>query len=112
MRRGEVVLVDWVHRDLTVGKHRPAIVVQADFMNARIANMVLIQATRMVRNSATEVVMDPAQEPASGLRFVSVASCHNLLTVRQVRVGKILDSLSAGMMLQLEARLKVALELT
>jgi mRNA-degrading endonuclease toxin of MazEF toxin-antitoxin module len=112
MRRGEVVLVDWVHSDLTVGKRRPAIVVQADFLNARIANTVLIQVTRTVRNSATEVVIDPAQEPTSGLRFVSVASCHNFLTVQQARVGRALGNLSAGMVQQLEARLKVALELT
>src|SRR5438552_2787482 len=83
MRRGEVVLVDWVHSDLTIGKRRPAVVVQADFLNALIANTVLIQVTKTVRNNATEVVLDPAKETVSGLRFVSVASCHNFLTVQQ-----------------------------
>ena len=111
MRRGEVVLVDWVHSDLKVGKRRPAVVVQADFLNALIANTVLIQVTKTVRNSTTEVVIDPAREPASGLRFVSVASCHNFLTVQQARVGKTLGSLSAGLMQQIETRLKAALEL-
>jgi len=111
MRRGEVVLVDWVHSDLKVGKRRPAVVVQADFLNALIANTVLIQVTKTVRNSTTEVVIDPAREPASGLRFVSVASCHNFLTVQQARVGKTLGSLSAGLMQQSETRLKAALEL-
>jgi mRNA-degrading endonuclease toxin of MazEF toxin-antitoxin module len=76
-----------------------------------IANTVLIQVTKTVRNGATEVVIDPAKEAASGLRFVSVASCHNFLTVQQARVGKTLGSLSAGLMQQIEARLKVALEL-
>jgi|SRR6516164_2241108 mRNA-degrading endonuclease toxin of MazEF toxin-antitoxin module len=111
MRRGEVALVEWVHSDLTVGKRRPTIVVQADFLNALIANTVLIQVTKTVRASATEVVIDPAKEPASGLRFVSVASCHNFLTVQQARVGKTLGRLSVGLMRQIEARLKVALEL-
>jgi mRNA-degrading endonuclease toxin of MazEF toxin-antitoxin module len=111
MRRGEVVLVEWVHSDLTVGKRRPAIVVQADFLNRLIANTVLIQVTKTVRNSSTEVVIDPAREPASGLKFVSAASCHNFLTVQQARVGKTLGSLSAALMRQIEAGLKVALEL-
>jgi mRNA-degrading endonuclease toxin of MazEF toxin-antitoxin module len=111
MRRGEVVLVEWVHSDLTVGKRRPAIVVQADFLNALIATTVLIQVTKTVRSSPTEVVIDPATEPASGLRFVSVASCHNFMTVQQARVGKTLGSLSVGLIQQIEARLKVALEL-
>ena len=111
MRRGEVVLVDWVHSDLKVGKRRPAVVVQADFLNALIANTVLIQVTKTVRNSTTEVVIDPAREPASGLRFVSVASCHNFLTVQQARVGMTLGSLSAGLMQQIDVRVKLALEL-
>ncbi|MCI0460558.1 MAG: type II toxin-antitoxin system PemK/MazF family toxin [Gemmataceae bacterium] len=76
-----------------------------------IANTVLLQVTKTVRNRTTEVLIDPAKELASGLRFVSVASCHNFLTVQQVRVGKTLGSLSAGLMQQIEARLKVALEL-
>jgi mRNA-degrading endonuclease toxin of MazEF toxin-antitoxin module len=111
MRRGEVVLVEWVHSDLTPGKRRPAVVVQADFLNALIANTVLIQITKTFRNAATELVIDPTKEPGSGLRFVSVASCHNFLTVQQARVGRTLGSFSAGLMQQIEARLRVALEL-
>jgi mRNA-degrading endonuclease toxin of MazEF toxin-antitoxin module len=111
MRRGEVVLVDWVHSDLTVGKNRPAIVVPADFLNALIANTVLLQVTKTLRHSATEVLIDPASEPACGLRFVSVASCNNFLTVRQARVGRTPGSLSASLMQQIEARLKTALGL-
>ncbi len=60
MRRAEVVLVDWVHSDLTVGKRRPAVVVQANFLNSLIANTVLIRVTKTVRSSATEVVIDPS----------------------------------------------------
>ncbi|HMF17363.1 MAG TPA: type II toxin-antitoxin system PemK/MazF family toxin [Gemmataceae bacterium] len=111
MKRGDVVLVPWVHSDLTIGKRRPAIVVQADFLNSLIANTILIQVTKTVHNAATEIVIDPGQEPGSGLLFVSVASCHNLLTVQQARVGKKLGSLSDPLMQKIEARLKVALEL-
>jgi mRNA-degrading endonuclease toxin of MazEF toxin-antitoxin module len=86
MRRGEVVLVDWIHSDLTIGKRRPAIVVQADFLNALIANTVLIQVTKVIRNHSTEVLIDLTKEPSSGLKFTSVASCHNFLTLQQPRI--------------------------
>jgi len=33
MNRGDVVLVDWPFSDLSGSKLRPAIVVQADFLN-------------------------------------------------------------------------------
>jgi mRNA-degrading endonuclease toxin of MazEF toxin-antitoxin module len=111
MKRGDVVLVNWVHSDLTIGKRRPAIVIQADFLNSLIANTVLIQVTKTVHNSATEIVIDPAQEPASGLLFVSVASCHNFMTLQQVKVGRKLGSLSPALLQKIEARIKVALQL-
>jgi mRNA-degrading endonuclease toxin of MazEF toxin-antitoxin module len=33
MNRGDVVLVNWIYSDLTGSKLRPAVVVQADFLN-------------------------------------------------------------------------------
>jgi len=111
MNRGDVVLVDWIDSNLTLGKRRPAVVVQADFLNAMIANTVLVQVTKTIRNAATEVMIDPAVETTSGLQFVSVASCNNFLTVRQARIAKILGSLSAAIMQQIDDRLKAALAL-
>jgi mRNA-degrading endonuclease toxin of MazEF toxin-antitoxin module len=112
MKRGDVVLVDWVDSNLTLGKRRPAVVVQADFLNSLIANTVLVQITKTIRNASTEVSIDPVVETGSGLKFVSVASCNNYLTVRQTRISKMLGSLSAGMMQQIDSCLKTALELT
>ena len=40
MNRGEVVLVDWPFSDLTGSKLRPAVVVQADFLNSLIDDTV------------------------------------------------------------------------
>jgi mRNA-degrading endonuclease toxin of MazEF toxin-antitoxin module len=39
MNRGDVVLVDWPFSDLSGSKLRPAIVVQADFLNGLPAHM-------------------------------------------------------------------------
>ena len=111
MRRGEVVVVDWPFSDRRGSKLRPAVVVQADFLNALIANTVLVQITKTIRNATTEVLIDPAVETGSGLQFVSVASCNNLLTVRRARIDRVMGSLSDPMMRQIDDCLKAALGL-
>ena len=45
MNRGDVVLVDWPYSDRTGSKLRPAVVVQADFLNGLIDDTVLVQIT-------------------------------------------------------------------
>jgi mRNA-degrading endonuclease toxin of MazEF toxin-antitoxin module len=45
MRRGEVVLIDWISSDRSGSKLRPAVVIQADFLNALLADTVLVQIT-------------------------------------------------------------------
>ena len=40
MNRGEVVIVDWPFTDMSGSKLRPAIVVQADFLNGLIDDTV------------------------------------------------------------------------
>jgi len=111
MNRGDVVLVDWIDSNLTLGKRRPAVVVQADSLNALIANTVLVQVTKTIRNAGTEVLIDPAVETPSCLKFASVASCNNFLAVRQARIAKMLGTLSAVMMAQIDDRLRAALAL-
>src|SRR5438093_365535 len=111
MKRGDVVLVDWVDSDLLLGKSRPAVVVQADFLNGLIANTVLVQITKTIRNAAVEVLLDPTVEVTSGLRFMSVASCNNFLTVRQARISRTLGHLSDAIMKKIVSCLKRALEL-
>lgn len=105
-------MVDWQFSDQRGSKLRPAIVVQADFLNLRIDDTILIPITRTSRASgSTEVAIDPAVERASGLRFVSVASCHNFLTIDQSLVVRSLGRLSPTIMQQIDAALKLALHL-
>jgi mRNA-degrading endonuclease toxin of MazEF toxin-antitoxin module len=83
-QRGQVVMVDWLYSDRTGSKVRPAVVVQADFLNGLIADTVLVSITGTSRAaSSTEVLIDPAVEVSSGLRYLSVALCNNLLTIDQ-----------------------------
>jgi mRNA interferase MazF len=112
VRRGDVVRVDWPYSDRTGSKVRPAVVVQDDVYNQRLADTVLVLVSRTARApGATEVEIDPAVEPNSGLRYRSVASCTNLLTVDQGLVVQSIGHLSAGTMQRIDDCLKVALGL-
>jgi len=55
MKRADIVLVDWPFSDRTGSKLRPAVVVQADFLNRLIADTVLVQITGKTRGAVTEV---------------------------------------------------------
>ena len=78
--------MDWQYSDRTGSKLRPAVVVQADFLNGLIADTVLIHITGTTRNAVTEVEIDPAVEPQSGLVQVSYAVCNNILTIDQTLI--------------------------
>ena len=81
MNRGDVVLVDWPYSDRTGSKLRPAVVVQADFLNSLIDDTILVQITSTAHGiPGTEVRLVPANEPHAGLLHTCVASCINLLT--------------------------------
>src|SRR5438046_2250793 len=45
MKRGEIVELDWPFSDRTGSKTRPAVVVQADFLNGLIDDTILVQIT-------------------------------------------------------------------
>ncbi len=81
MNRGEVVEVVWPFADLTGTKPRPAIVVQADFLNGLIDDTIYIKVqSNPYGIPGTEVRIDPTVETASGLIKVCYASCKDLLT--------------------------------
>src|SRR5438270_4539064 len=112
MNRGDVVEVDWPFSDRTGSKTRPAVVVQADFLNGIIDDTIFVQITSTKHGiPGTEVVIDPAQEPASGLNHVCVASCTNFLTRDQALVGPIVGYLSDAIMQQINDCVKNVLEL-
>jgi mRNA interferase MazF len=112
MNRGDVVDVDWPFTDRTGSKVRPAVVVQADFLNGLIDDTVLVQITSSRFGiQGTEVPLDPAVETASGLTRPCVANCMNVLTLDQADVVRTVGYLSAAAMRQIETCLKRVLEL-
>jgi mRNA interferase MazF len=112
MNRGDVVLVDWPFSDLTGSKLRPAIAVQADYLNALIDDTIYVKVTgHRFGIPDTEVEIDPAVEPLSGLLKLSYASCKDLLTRDQTLVHHVLGVLSDAIMRQIDDCLKKVLEL-
>lgn len=112
MKRSEVVEVIWPYSDLSGVKTRPAGVVQADFLNGLIDDTILVKITGTKFGiPGTEVALDPAQETASGLNKVCYASCNNFLTRDQALVGPIVGYLSDRAMWEIEACLRVVLQL-
>jgi mRNA-degrading endonuclease toxin of MazEF toxin-antitoxin module len=110
VRRGAIVRVDWIFSDRTGSKVRPALVVQADTLNGLIAETVLVLISRTQRAlGMTAVMIDPAVESACGLRYPSVASCANLVTIDQGLIIQEIGRVSPAVMLQIDDRLKTAL---
>jgi mRNA interferase MazF len=112
MNRGDVVLVDWQYTDRTGSKLRPAVVVQADFLNGLIDDTVLVQITSTKHGiPGTEVELDPAQETASGLKQTCYASCANVVTADPAFIYQTIGVLSDATMNQIGDCLKTVMAL-
>ena len=99
MNRGDVVIVDWPYSDLSGSKLRPAVVVQADFLNLLVDDTVCVKVqSQQYAIPGTEVELDPAAETISGLNHLCYASCKDLLTRDQAIVHHSLGILSDATM--------------
>ncbi len=115
MNRGDVVLVPFPFQDKPAEKVRPAVVIQADAENRRLANTILAMITGNLDDvgQTTTVLVDPAVATGagSGLLGPSLIKCYNLATVRQRRVIQVIGHLSDAIMNQVNQALKAALNL-
>src|SRR5438309_9525697 len=95
MKRGEVVEVSWPYSDLSGTKVRPAVVVQADYLDGLTDDTILVKITgSRFGIPGTEVLLDPTTETASGLAKPCYASCKDVLTRDQVLVRRMIGYLS------------------
>ncbi len=115
MNRGDVVIVPFPFQDRPGEKIRPALVVQRDADNRRLANTILAMITGNLLDAGqpTVVLVDPAtpEEAGSGLSGPSLVKCYNLATVRQRRVLLVIGKLSSASMGRVNDALTAALEL-
>src|SRR5207249_6103158 len=110
--RGEIVVVDFAVAEMPK-KVRPVLVVQADSYNRQMTNTVVAMiTTNLVRASEPSHLLIDHTTPEgkqSGLLHTSVVNCNTLTTVRQDEVLRVLGSLAAPMMRQIDQCLTISL---
>ncbi|QDT65558.1 type II toxin-antitoxin system PemK/MazF family toxin [Calycomorphotria hydatis] len=116
VKRGDVVLVPFPFAGGGGVKRRPALVVQSDHNNSRLANTILAQITtriRFVANEPTQLLLELSSHAGkqSGLLHDSAVSYENLITVLQADVVRVIGTLPDDTMLQINDCLKAALSL-
>jgi mRNA interferase MazF len=114
MIRGDVVILEVLFSDRQGSKVRPALVVQSDFLNQRLADTIVAIITsspRRFTGSGTQLQIDPASAAgkSSGLRAVSVVQCENLVTVEKSLIQAKIGHLSESLLLDVEKCLKLTL---
>ena len=114
VRHGNVVIVDFIPTQPSAGT-RPALVVQNDRDNARMQNTIVAQITSNISRAreVTQLLVDPGHPSwaSTGLRYPSVVNCSSLAAIRQQHVVRVIGSLSADLMKEIDECLKAALEL-
>ena len=115
--RGDVVILDYPQAPSQPSKRRPAVVVQSDHNNSRLANSIFT----MVTGNTQLAIKEPAQVlvdvttpdgQASGLSKTSAIKCENLYTLPQQIVLRTIGRLSDSLMQQVDAALKASLDLS
>lgn len=115
MTRGDVVIVEFPFADGHRGKNRPALIVQNDRDNSRLANTVVAMITGNTRYASepTQVYVDPRTGDgiATGLHGPSAVKCCNLFTIRQQDIKRTIGAFSSSLQADVDKALKTALGL-
>jgi mRNA interferase MazF len=113
MKRGDIVLALFPHASGTPSKRRPALVVQADFYNQRISNVLLAPITsNLTRHTDPAhyfIDVSTLDGKQSGLHQNSLVSCLNVGVVPAAIVGPKIGELTAQAMREIDDCLKAAL---
>lgn len=114
--RGDVVILDFPQAPGQPSKRRPAVVVQSDRNNGRLANSIFAMVTSNTRLAATEpaqVLIDATTPDGqrTGLSRTSAVKCENLYTLPQASVLRIIGQLSPTLLRQVDDALKASLAL-
>lgn len=114
IQRGDIVLLDYPYSSGGGTKVRPALVVQNDRDNHRLANTIIVQITSMTRRvlEPTQLLVEIAtlEGPSSGLRQDSVVNCVNILTLDKTKILPKLGRLSDLLLEKVNECLRVALD--
>ena len=114
VRRGDVVLVDYLFSDRTGSKVRPCLIVQNDQYNQRLDDTIVAAISSNTSRAATlptHFIIDVSTIDAkqSGLLFDSAVQCENLVTVDSQFIIRKIGILPPSMMSSVDECLKFAL---
>lgn len=115
-QRGDIVLATLPFTDLSGSKTRPALVIQCDRNNHRLDDVIVAMITRTihrVQSEPTQLLIDLATPDgaASGLLHTSVVKCEHVITLHGSLFTRIVGSLPANLMQQVDTCLKESLQL-
>jgi mRNA interferase MazF len=116
VQRGDVVMIDFPYSDRTGSKIRPAVVVQANALNLKIDDAVFVSITSSPRRGVvapSQLLIDVStpEGQQTGLKQNSVVQGHNLTTLDQNLVLRVIGTMSDTLMKRLDDCLKAALDL-
>src|SRR6266478_8627589 len=115
MKRGDVIVCAFPHASGTPAKNRPAVIVQSDFYNQPISNLLVAGVTSVMTNVADPshflIQAASAEGKRSGLSADSLVSCINLAVVSPRNVARKIGSLSDETLREVDKCLKAALGL-
>jgi mRNA-degrading endonuclease toxin of MazEF toxin-antitoxin module len=113
MKRGDVVLCEFPHASASPAKNRPALVVQSDFYNRRIANLLVAGITGNLTNAndSAHYLIDVSTSSGkqTGLNRNSLVSCINLAVIPPHNVNRRIGELSEDAMKEVDDCLRAAM---
>jgi len=96
-KRGDVVLVLFPHSDLRTAKPRPALIVQADNLQAGLPQVIVAMITsklfRANHPSRVLIHLSTPEGHRSGLLSDSVVMTDNLATIAEVAIERVIGTL-------------------
>ena len=113
LHRGDIVTVLFPFSSGAAAKYRPALVIQNDTNNRRLANLIVAAITTTTHRSgqSTQYLIEVASPTGqqSGLKLDSVVTCENLATVEKAMFRRKLGTLPIEVMREIDECLKVSL---
>jgi mRNA-degrading endonuclease toxin of MazEF toxin-antitoxin module len=116
LQRGEIIMTRFPHAGGNRGKKRPAVIIQADVYNAKLKRLIVAEITKNLAAAADPasflIDVSTPEGKATGLDQNSVVCRLFLSTIGEALITKVIGKLSDAMNGQLDACLKVALQIS
>jgi mRNA interferase MazF len=116
MQRSDVILVEIPYVGAAGSKIRPALVLQNDVLNAQLNETIIAEITsntrQRFRDNNVLIEITTSEGRATGLLSDSLVRGNRLHTVPQTDIQRVIGSLSDGLMQQVEAAVRNALDLS